>query len=85
MSELLAVSGLPSHAIGIDAGVEDALTEENIDGVSEVLKAFSRNNQAIVLATGKQDFVTDGERVFWYKMAVRRCPGSQEPAVWSVH
>ena len=58
MSELLAVSGLPSHAIGIDA-----LTEENIDGVSEVLKAFSRNNQAIVLATGKQDFVTDGERV----------------------
>ena len=59
----LAVSGLPSHAIGIDAGVEDALTEENIDGVSEVLKAFSRNNQAIVLATGKQDFVTDGERV----------------------
>lgn len=28
MSELLAVSGLPSHAIGIDAGVEDALTEE---------------------------------------------------------
>ena len=63
MSELLAVSGLPSHAIGIDAGVEDALTEENIDGVSEVLKAFSRNNQAIVLATGKQDFVTDGERV----------------------
>ena len=63
MSELLAVSGLSSHAIGIDAGVEDALTEENIDGVSEVLKAFSRNNQAIVLATGKQDFVTDGERV----------------------
>lgn len=63
MSELLAVSGLPSHAIGIDAGVEDALTEENIDGVSEVLKAFSRNNQAIVLATGKQDFVTNGERV----------------------
>ena len=63
MSELLAVSGLPSHATGIDAGVEDALTEENIDGVSEVLKAFSRNNQAIVLATGKQDFVTDGERV----------------------
>ena len=63
MSELLAVSGLPSHAIGIDAGAQDALTEENIDGVSEVLKAFSRNNQAIVLATGKQDFVTDGERV----------------------
>ena len=63
MSELLAVSGLPSHAIGIDAGAQDALTEENIDEVSEVLKAFSRNNQAIVLATGKQDFVTDGERV----------------------
>ena len=42
---------------------DSALTEENIDGVSEVLQAFSRNNQAIVLATGKQDFVTDGERV----------------------
>ena len=63
MSELLAVSGLPSHAIGIDAGAEDALTAENIDAVGEVLRAFARNNQAVVLATGKQDFVTDGERV----------------------
>lgn len=63
MSELLAVSGLPSHAIGIDAGAQDALTAENMETVSEVLKAFSRSNQAIVLATGKQDFVTDGERV----------------------
>ena len=60
MSELLAVSGLPSHAIGIDAGAQDALTSENLDAVSDVLKAFSRNNQAVVLATGKQDFVTDG-------------------------
>ena len=63
MSELLAVSGLPSHAIGIDAGAQDTLTPENIDVVSDVLKAFSRNNQAVVLATGKQDFVTDGEQV----------------------
>lgn len=63
MSELLAVSGLPSHAIGIDAGAQDALTAENIGAVSEVLKAFSRNNQSVVLATGKQDFVTDGEQI----------------------
>ena len=63
MSELLAVSGLPSHAVGIDAGAQDALTAENIDAVSDVLKAFSRNNDAVVLATGKQDFVTDGEQV----------------------
>ena len=52
-----------SHAIGIDAGAQDALTAENMETVSEVLRAFSRSNQAIVLATGKQDFVTDGERV----------------------
>ena len=63
MSELLAVSGLPSHAIGIDAGAQDALTAENMETVSEVLRAFSRSNQTIVLATGKQDFVTDGERI----------------------
>ena len=63
MSELLAVSGMPSHAIGIDAGEQDALTAENMEAVSDVLKAFSRNNQAVVLATGKQDFVTDGEQI----------------------
>lgn len=63
MSELLAVSGLPSHAIGIDAGAQDALTDENMDAISEVLRAFSRNNQSVVLATGKQDFVTDGEQI----------------------
>ena len=33
MSELLAVSGLPSHAIGIDAGAQDALTAENMETV----------------------------------------------------
>lgn len=63
MSELLAVSGLPSHAIGIDAGEQDALTAENIEAISDVLRAFSRNNQAVVLATGKKDFVTDGEQI----------------------
>ena len=63
MSELLAVSGLPSHAIGIDAGEQDALTGENMEAISDVLRAFSRNNQAVVLATGKQDFVTDGEQI----------------------
>lgn len=63
MSELLAVSGLPSHAIGIDAGAEDALTAENMEAVSDVLRAFARSNQTVVLATGKQDFVTDGERI----------------------
>ena len=63
MSELLAVSGLPSHAIGIDAGMQDALTSENIDMISDVLKAFSRSNQSVVMATGKCDFVTDGKQV----------------------
>lgn len=63
MSELLAVSGLPSHAIGIDAGMQDTLTSENIDVISDVLKAFSRSNQSVVMATGKCDFVTDGEQV----------------------
>ena len=68
-----------------DAGAQDALTAENMETVSEVLRAFSRNNQAIVLATGKQDLLRMVNGLFWYKMAVRRCPGSQEPAVWSVH
>ena len=64
MSELLAVSGLPSHAIGIDAGGAGCPDCGKYGWtVSEVLRAFSRSNQAIVLATGKQDFVTDGERV----------------------
>ena len=85
MSELLAVSGLPSHAIGIDAGVEDALTEENIDGVSEVLKAFPEIIRQSCWLPENRILLRMVNGLFWYKMAVRRCPGSQEPAVWSVH
>ena len=85
MSELLAVSGLPSHAIGIDAGAQDALTAENMETVSEVLRAFSRSNQQLCWLPGNRILLRMVNGLFWYKMAVRRCPGSQEPAVWSVH
>ena len=50
------------------------------------LRAFSRNNQAIVLATGKQDFVTDGERLFWCKNGGAALSGiHRNRFVWLVH
>lgn len=85
MSELLAVSGLPSHAIGIDAGAQDALTAENMETVSEVLRAFQGVIRQLCWLPGNRILLRMVNGLFWYKMAVRRCPGSQEPAVWSVH
>ena len=57
MSELLAMSGQTAHAIGIDAGVQDVLTDANRSHLKELFqeKASQWNTSA-----NKFEFITNG-------------------------
>ncbi|MDO4204324.1 MAG: hydroxyethylthiazole kinase [Selenomonadaceae bacterium] len=61
-SELLALVGCSSHAVGVDAGEEDALYRRLSEGRNDsaelkALSDFSRQNKTVVVITGEQDIV----------------------------
>ena len=67
-SELLALVGCPNHAIGVDAGEEDALYRQLEAGDTRaeavtVLAEFARSNETVIVITGAKDIVLDGRNV----------------------
>lgn len=62
MSEILVTAGLPAHSTGIDAGKEDALREENCLKICRAFSELACRFGCVVMATGKDDLLTDGER-----------------------
>lgn len=67
-SELLALVGCPNHAVGVDAGEEDALYRQLEAGDTRaeavtVLAGFARNNETVIVITGAKDIVLDGKNV----------------------
>lgn len=57
ISELLAISGLPYHGTGIDAGAQDAVTDENERELCAAMAEFAAFRDCAVLATGKRDLI----------------------------
>ena len=49
---------------GVDAGIEDRVTEENLDEAVSFAKDFARRTGAVIAVTGAIDIVADGERAF---------------------
>ena len=49
---------------GVDANAADAVTEENLAAVAELLRAFAARAEVIVVVTGAIDLVTDGVTVY---------------------
>ena len=57
MSELLAISGQTAHAIGIDAGVQDVLTDANRSHLKELFQEKASQWNTTLLITGKEDMI----------------------------
>ena len=57
MSELLAISGQTAHAIGIDAGVQDVLTDANRSHLKELFQEKASRWNTTLLITGKEDMI----------------------------
>lgn len=64
ISEILAVASLPFHGTGIDAGEEDAVSEENERQRCEAAKRLAGQVGCTVLATGKTDLVASENHAF---------------------
>lgn len=49
---------------GVDAELEDSVTEENIEKVIKTLKEYSKRIKSIIATTGAIDIITDGEETY---------------------
>ena len=59
VSEILAAADLPFHGTGIDAGSQDAISDQNEIWYCETAKTLAKRLNCTVMATGKQDLIAD--------------------------
>ena len=85
ISELLAIAGQSFHGTGIDAGKEDAMTDENEEERRRIFRTFSQQTGSVLLATGARDLLVDQERCLILEMVPQSCPGSPVPDAWLEH
>ena len=64
MSELKALAGEEGCVSGVDANPKDMLSEKNQAEAVRLARRVAQKYGAVVLASGKTDLVTDGERAF---------------------
>lgn len=81
MSELLAMSGQTAHAIGIDAGVQDVLTDANRSHLKELFQEKASQWNTTLLITGKEDMIVSANKCEFITMALLPCHRLQEPDV----
>ena len=81
MSELLAISGQTAHAIGIDAGVQDVLTDANRSHLKELFQEKASQWNTTLLITGKEDMIVSASKCDLSQTVLLPCHRSQEPDV----
>ena len=64
ISEILAAAELPFHGTGIDAGIQDAVSERNEAWYCETARRLAAHFQCTVMATGKQDLIANAAAAF---------------------
>ena len=62
MSEMLMMSGLPSHSIGVDSG--DLLSEENEEQIFQAFSELSCKTKSVLLISGKQDIIVHKNEIY---------------------
>lgn len=64
MSEIKTLAAGSGNTRGVDARVEDVVTEDNLESVIAFVKDLSARDGAIVAVTGAIDLVADAERCY---------------------
>ena len=67
MSELLAMSGQTAHAIGIDAGDEDTVTDINRIHLQKLFQEKAAQWNTTLLITGKEDMIVSANKCSFIK------------------
>lgn len=61
-SEIRAICGLPSHAVGVDAGEADTVTADNFKKAAQEIQTYALAQRTVLLMSGPVDVITDGTR-----------------------
>ncbi len=64
ISEIKTLAGASAATQGVDANVDDAVTEENLDQAVAFAKAFAASVNSVVAITGAIDIVCDAEKAY---------------------
>ncbi len=67
VSELKALAIGSSSTTGVDANINDKITQSNIQEVVQLAKNFSKESQAIIIVTGAIDIVCDANQAYIIK------------------
>ena len=65
MSELLAMIEEESHAVGIDAGEKDSITDENRNRLTKLFQKKADEWNTVFLITGKEDMIVSKDECFF--------------------
>ena len=63
-SEIKVLAIGKGGAVGVDADINDRVTDENLDSSIDFVKRFARETGGVVAVTGAIDLVSDGDRCF---------------------
>ncbi len=64
ISEIKALAKGSTTTQGVDASVDDAVTEENLDDALSFVKEFAKKMDTVVAVTGAIDLVSDGSKCY---------------------
>lgn len=64
MSELKTLAGVQKSVSGVDVNPEDVLCEKNLAETAALAQNVACQYEAVILASGKRDLITDGKRTF---------------------
>ncbi len=64
ISEIKTLAQGEGTTKGVDADIADVVTDQNLDGVVEFAKAFSKKTGAVVTITGAIDIVADEKKAY---------------------
>lgn len=64
ISEIKTLSCGSGNTKGVDADINDAVTEENLEKSIQFVKNFAKQTGAIIAVTGAIDLVSDGEKCY---------------------
>ncbi len=64
ISEIKTLAGASGTTQGVDANVEDKVTEDNLDEVITFAKNFAKKTGAVIAITGAIDLVCDSEKAY---------------------
>ena len=64
LSEIKSIFYGKGSTQGVDASVEDEITEQNIDSIARFAMRVSEEFQSIIAISGKIDIITDGQKTY---------------------